>query len=503
MRISGPGSSDSTRKTTSTSRAKKVDAAPKPSRTAATRSAKTTSGPKRRATVAKAKAKFGEDVAAGKAKKATTRRSSKVKTDKKTGLTTFARSKTTSTKDGGTTRSLKHETESVYDKKRKLREKTESDTATRKNADGSSLTSKTGRSKHDITTVKKEGEFDDGTLSGSVTRESKRGSSIDRSRERQAAGGRSVADVEKDAKGTTIKSFKLSDSAVGKNVKGWTDGFNDRNNIGLEIPKGKGTILGGTGRDQHMLSQSGSIELGTRLDTPDAELKITTKGVAVTAKAGGSIGLRGEYGLKYKSPEGTVAGVRLRNDTEVKVSGFVGAELKGDVGLKVAPLQGQLVASAGGEAFIGAKVSGDASTSLSRMVNGKKVELASVKGTAEGWAGAGLSGSAKLGFDKGKISYKLEGGVALGLGGKLGLSGELDVYETAKAAGSMVLHANPVLNVAVKALEAGDVNTAMREGQRFASGVMDRAGDGIHSAASGVGKAAHAVKEKVQFWKGW
>lgn len=495
MRITGGSDAsrkDAVERARRASTTKKVDPAPKPPRTAATRESKSTAGPKRRATVAKAKAEFQNDVATGKTKKSTTRRTSTAKSDKKTGLTTFSRSKTTSTKESGATRSTKREVDTVYDKDRKLRKKTETDTTSRTRADGASTTSKIARSKWDITTTKKDAGFDDGKVEGSITRETKRGSGIDVSREGKGAGARSVGAVEKDATGTTIKSFKLSDTAIGDSVKKWTDDFNERNNIGVSIPKGKQRLLGGTGADEHMLSHSGNIELGTRLTTPDAELKITTKGVTIGAKAGGSIGLRGEYALKYKSPEATVAGVKLRNDTAVKVSGFVGAEAKGNLGLKIAPLQGQIVASAGGEAFIGAKVAADATTSLTRMVDGKKVELASVTGTAEGWAGLGISGSAKLGFDKGKFSYKLEGGAALGLGGKLGLSGEIDVFESAKTLGSMVLNTNPVLNVAVNALKSGDVSTAIRGGREFAGDV-----------AEGIGKAASAVKEKVQFWKGW
>ena len=148
------------------------------------------------------------------------------------------------------------------------------------------------------------------------------------------------------------------------------------------------------------------VEGGAEASISGDGLVIGANGKVVVAGAEGSVS--GEYGYA----EGKLAG-----------EAYVGAEAEGRVEL------GPTGAHATGEVFAGAKAEG----TVSGDVGGVGGE-----GTAEGWAGIGASGHVEAGYDDGKITVGGSGGLAFGLGGKLGGSVTIDLPEVADTAGDVV-----------------------------------------------------------------
>ncbi|KQT90762.1 hypothetical protein ASG49_13525 [Marmoricola sp. Leaf446] len=99
------------------------------------------------------------------------------------------------------------------------------------------------------------------------------------------------------------------------------------------------------------------------------------------------------------SAEYGIASVQAEVDASVGASAKVDAEVT------------KTSVHAGGEAFVGGKISGSA---------GGDVGGVGGQFTAEGWAGAGIGGDIDVGYHDGEFTFGGYGGVGLGFGGKLG-----------------------------------------------------------------------------------
>ncbi|MEZ5096416.1 MAG: hypothetical protein R2731_10025 [Nocardioides sp.] len=139
----------------------------------------------------------------------------------------------------------------------------------------------------------------------------------------------------------------------------------------------------------------------------------------------------------------TKEGLRINADGSIVVVGAEG-EVTGEWGYLEGSLKGEAMIGAdagghlvvgadgvhaGGELFAGAKAEATAQADFSGV--GGKI-------TAEGWAGAGIAGDLDLGYDDGKITLGGSGGIAWGVGGKLGGSVTIDVPEVIDGLGDAV-----------------------------------------------------------------
>jgi hypothetical protein len=86
-------------------------------------------------------------------------------------------------------------------------------------------------------------------------------------------------------------------------------------------------------------------------------------------------------------------------------------------------------AHAGGEVFAGGKIEGSGGVDLGPL--GGNVDV-------EGWAGAGAAADLDVGYDKGKITIGGHGGLAWGLGGKVGGDVTIDVPGVIETGGDVI-----------------------------------------------------------------
>ncbi|HEX3049305.1 MAG TPA: hypothetical protein VHP83_01520 [Aggregatilineaceae bacterium] len=101
-------------------------------------------------------------------------------------------------------------------------------------------------------------------------------------------------------------------------------------------------------------------------------------------------------------------------------NGFLGAEMTGKGDLMINPFTGTAYASASAEAFAGVKVQGQAAADFGALDAGAKGSF---------YAGIGANAAGELGFQEGVFKMNFEVGAALGIGGEIGGSIELDVDE--------------------------------------------------------------------------
>ncbi|WP_182525650.1 putative T7SS-secreted protein [Nocardioides dongkuii] len=142
-------------------------------------------------------------------------------------------------------------------------------------------------------------------------------------------------------------------------------------------------------------------------------VRINADGTLTLLNAQGEV--TGEYGLAEGSLGGEVS-------VEATASGHLTADATG--------------VHAGGEAFAGAKASANGSVDLGGV--GAGVE-------AEAWAGAGIAGDLDVGFDDGILKLGGSGGIAWGVGGKIGGEIELDFPEIAENTGDLIASLGDVL----------------------------------------------------------
>jgi len=119
----------------------------------------------------------------------------------------------------------------------------------------------------------------------------------------------------------------------------------------------------------------------------------------------------------------------VNTTTSVWTNAYVGAEAGAKAGVNFNPRSGDVGVSAGLDAFAGAKAKGVVRQSLG--LAGENIGRAGVSG--EAWAGIGASANASAGFEDGKLKLGASVGAALGLGGKVGFSVEVDVIGTGRA----------------------------------------------------------------------
>lgn len=167
--------------------------------------------------------------------------------------------------------------------------------------------------------------------------------------------------------------------------------------VGHEFASGAkhGQVLGfdakGEASAQVGVSGKGSISAGA------GELSASGQLVAgVTASAAGSIALANHIALKGSG--NAYAGVLAQGSAKATKTGM----------------------HADGEVFAGAKAEGKAGLEVAGVTAG-------VKGGV--WAGIGAEGSLDVGFSDGKLKIGASGGLALGVGGSIGVNVELDVGE--------------------------------------------------------------------------
>ena len=175
---------------------------------------------------------------------------------------------------------------------------------------------------------------------------------------------------------------------VGKAEGKWEDYYGDFH-VNAD---GSVTLLGADGSAEATINGDG--------------VKINADGTLAIVKAEGE--LHGEYGIA----EGSLKG-----------EGLIGATGEGHLDF------GKTGVHAGGELFAGGKIAGTAGGD----VGGVGGEV-----TAEGWAGAGISGDADIGYKDGKVTIGAHGGAALGLGGKLGGEITLDLPKMVETGGDIV-----------------------------------------------------------------
>ncbi len=131
------------------------------------------------------------------------------------------------------------------------------------------------------------------------------------------------------------------------------------------------------------------------------EGSISNKGLGVEASI--------DAGLARVEAEGktTIGDVEI----SAKANAYAGTRAKAKARID---LEGAEVQT---EAFVGGRVKGEAGVTVGGV---------GVKGKAEGWAGLGIEGGATFRVENGKLKTNAEIGVALGVGGKVGVGFEID-----------------------------------------------------------------------------
>ncbi len=220
------------------------------------------------------------------------------------------------------------------------------------------------------------------------------------------------AKFEKDWDATSIKTKRVDSKAV--DAKGYDHGYR----VMSAYADGKGNIT--IGKTTNI---EGKIEAGAVLaqGTIEGKAKLGKTGLEATGKAEATVGVTG-------SASGSVRVDIFSKKPTVKVK-------------------------AGVEAFAGAKVSAEG-----RVGN----DYAGVGAKAEGWAGIGVKAKADIGIEGGKFKAKVELGAALGLGGSLSFSVDVN-YQKAidtvvgtgkKAVDNIKAAGTAVYNTGAKALSS-------------------------------------------------
>jgi uncharacterized protein YukE len=227
------------------------------------------------------------------------------------------------------------------------------------------------------------------------------------------------------AKTTGSDDFKYADGSVkGPKISwgSWNDTF------GKNPLKGKSGKYD-SGQDESpfkidlgsISGQAGIYKAQGTYEDYYGDVKVNAEGSVTAGELKGELGAGIDKNGAHVNAEATATVV----GAEGKASGEYGV-LKGEVAANAAVLAtakgdatiGLTGAHAEGEVFAGAKAGGSASGSVAGV---------GLEGTAEGWAGIGASGHVDVGYDDGKITLGGSGGIAFGIGGKLGGNVTVDV----------------------------------------------------------------------------
>ena len=237
------------------------------------------------------------------------------------------------------------------------------------------------------------------------------------------------------------KTEGSSGPSAGGSVKGPSFSWGDwEDTFGKDPTKGKGGKYDGHKPETPFKINLGEVEghakaWGAEGSWEDywGDVKVHADGsvtmLGVEGKADAHIGtdglVAGAHGKAVLvGAEGSAGGEWGYAEAEAKGEAYAGANADGELGV------GPSGVHASGELFAGAKAEG----SVSGDVAGIGGE---VKG--EAWAGVGASGDVDFGFDDGKLTVGGSGGLALGVGGKVGGEVTLDFDEVLDA-GSDVVH---------------------------------------------------------------
>ncbi|WP_224248582.1 hypothetical protein [Hyalangium gracile] len=167
---------------------------------------------------------------------------------------------------------------------------------------------------------------------------------------------------------------------------------------------------------------------------------------------------------------------------------YVGAKANAHGDLTIDPINGKYALEAGGDAFLGARAGVSGNVSLG--------EYGGLHGSAEAWAGVGVSAKAHIGLENGRFKARFEIGAALGLGFKLGFGVDINFKKIGEA----------VKNIVKKPLELVK-NVGKKVGDFFkgaASNVgnaVKEAGQAIADGVKSVGKAVGNAVKKI--FSGW
>ncbi|WP_224363775.1 hypothetical protein [Hyalangium versicolor] len=173
-------------------------------------------------------------------------------------------------------------------------------------------------------------------------------------------------------------------------------------------------------------------------------------------------------------------------DGEAHAYAGVKANASGDA--IIDPINGKYVLDAGADAFAGARIGASANVNLG--------DYGGVHGTAEAWAGIGVTAKAHVGLENGRFSARFELGAALGLGFKLGFGVDINFKKIGEG----------IKNIFKKPVEIVK-NVGEKVGNFFksaASGVTNAVKDAGHAIAEGVKSVGKAVGDTVKkIFSGW
>jgi hypothetical protein len=248
------------------------------------------------------------------------------------------------------------------------------------------------------------------------------------------------AKFEKDWDATSIKTKRVDSATVDK--KGYDVGYR----VLSAYAEGKGNIT--IGKTTNI---EGKIDAGAVLTqgTVEGKAKLGRTGLEATGKAEATVG----------------------------VTGSASGQVRFDVFSKTPTVK----VKAGAEAFAGAKASVEG-----RIGN----DYAGVGAKAEGWVGIGAKAKADIGIEGGKFKAKVELGAALGIGGSLSFSVDVN-YQKA---------VDSVIGTGKKAVETlTNAGKAVADGARAAASAV---ANGASALASGAKSVVSAGWKKVSGWFG-
>ncbi|MBN1206135.1 MAG: hypothetical protein JXB05_14555 [Myxococcaceae bacterium] len=173
---------------------------------------------------------------------------------------------------------------------------------------------------------------------------------------------------------------------------------------------------------------------------------------------------------------------------EGQAHAWVGAKanLAGD--LTIDPSKGIYGIEAGGDAFIGARAGASGKVSFG--------DYGGVGGSAEAWAGLGVSAKASAKLENGRFKARFELGAALGIGFKLGFNVDINFKKIGEGIKNILNKPVQIAKDVVKGVGDFFKNT----GSKIAEGVKN-VGNAIADGVKSVGKAIGDGVKKI--FSGW
>jgi hypothetical protein len=167
---------------------------------------------------------------------------------------------------------------------------------------------------------------------------------------------------------------------------------------------------------------------------------------------------------------------------------YVGAKANVHGDVTIDPIHGKYGIEAGGDAFVGARAGVSGNVSLG--------EYGGVHGSAEAWAGVGVSAKASVSLEGGRFKARFELGAALGLGFKLGFGVDINFKKIGDA----------VKNIINKPIQmVKDIGAKVGS---FFKGAVSNVGNAVkdagHAIAEGVKSVGKSIGNAVKsIFHGW